>query len=303
MKTILKSSLILLIAVSTNASAETDLWSIKVTPQYSYTDFKDSPTRNKMHNTGVFFDAEYLEQAGIAAGLSRTKLENQISTTDIEQDNFFVSLRTNITPDKLKGKVTLKADLHLADNNDITNETDDVIAWQPQISYLSFDKKYYFDLGYAYTRYGDSKINRGELNVQQLTPTIGLGLNQGYDWLQFRYYGIKVSNAQRTLSQDNTNALEAKWTHYFQGRGLIPKQVQVSGLLGERLYAVDSDTAALYNLSDMQKGSIALGAQWELNRNFSLLTNLGLEKYETLSANKTIDYDSRYVYLGLQSSF
>ncbi len=303
MKSSLKLAAFLTLAVVNNAYAEVGTWTFTAIPQYSYTDFKDSPTRNQMHNAGIFISADYLERSGVTFGFSQTELDNISSYADIAQQNYYASVNKHLTPDGASGKVTLRGDLHFIRNNDSTNETDNVFALQPQISYLSFDKKWYMDLGYAYSEYGSSNRGLGQLHVHQITPTLGMGFNQGRDWLQLRYYGINLSNSQRAQNQKNTHALETKWTHYFSGQGLTPEQIQLGMLFGERLYGVDSDTAGIYNLSDLQNSSLTLGAQWKIARRTTFSTSLGIEEYETQFASQTVNYDSRYWYMGVKQGF
>jgi hypothetical protein len=170
-----------------------------------------------------------------------------------------------------------------------------VSAIAPRLSYLGFDKKYYLDLGYARSRYGDSNIGNGSLTVQQWTPTLGLGLDS--DWLQLRAYDIRFSNALRAQGKSATDALEAKWIHYFQmSRGLMPEQVQLGVLLGKRIYALDSDSASLYNLADMQQGGASIGAQWKLAAQTRLLFQGGHDRYQDVSK---VSYTGNYLYLGL----
>ena len=218
----------------------------------------------------------------------------------MRQNGGYLSGRLNFTPDLLPGRLTVRADVHIADNDDITNETDKVRVFAPQVSFLSFDKTKYLDLGYAHSSYGDSNIGNGSLSVSQWTPTVGFGFNQGADWLQVRLYAVRISNERRSLNDSSTEAVEAKWTHYFLApTGLIPEHVQLGALVGKRIYAVDGDTAALYNLADMQRGGVLAGAQWKIASNFHLLLNGGYDRYETQVTGVSNKYNGEYIYTGV----
>ena len=66
-------------------------------------------------------------------------------------------------------------------------------------------------------------------------------------------------------------------------------------LVGERIYAVDSDTYSLYNIADLQKGSLAVNAEWRFGQRSSLLAEAGYENYEDIVLDNR--YNSTYIYL------
>lgn len=277
-----------------------DLWSIKATPQFTYGSYQGSPTRNSITSAGVYADAQYLERGGITVGAMRTSLSMKLGAPTLQQNNAFLSGRLNFTPDLLPGRLTLRADIHQANNNDVTNETNGVSAIAPHVSFTNFEKTRYFALGYTRSRYGDSNIGNGSLTITQWTPTVGLGFNQGADWLQLRAYDIRVSNAVRAQNNAGTDAVEVKWTHYLASAALMPEQIQIGALLGKRIYAVDSDSASIYNLADMQRGSVSLGAQWKLTSDARLLLQSGHERYVSSGG---IGYSGTYIYAGISNQW
>lgn len=279
-------------------------WTMKITPQFTYGPYSGAPTRDSMTSTGIYADAQYLERGGITVGAIHTDLKMKQDLPTLRQNGGYLSGRLNFTPDFLPGRITVRADVHQANNNDVTNETDHVSVFAPQVSFLSFDKTKYVDLGYAHSSYGDSNIGNGSLTVTQWTPTVGFGFNQGADWLQVRLYDERISNELRALNKSSTDAVEAKWTHYFlASKGLIPEQVQLGALIGERIYAVDGDSAVLYNLSDMQRGGVLAGAQWKIASNLHLLINGGYDRYETQSTGVSTKYNGEYIYTGISAQW
>jgi hypothetical protein len=152
------------------------------------------------------------------------------------------------------------------------------------------------DLGYALSSY------HGNLALHQFTPTVGFGFNEQYDWVQLRGYIIHSSNSQRTEGKTNTYSLEGKWFHYFKPGALLGlDRVQATVLAGKRIFAVDGDAGAVYNLADMQKGSLSLGANWKLGGGWAILAIGGYERYEDGDIDD--DYDNRFVYLDLSKSW
>ncbi len=284
-------------------SKDVPQWTVSATPQVTFGPYSKSSIRSSFTTAGGLVDARYLERGGVAVGATHTTLRYSNGTPTLEQNAGFLSARVSYAPDRLPGNLTMRADLHQVNNSDPSNETNRVHVFAPQLSYLSFDKMQYFDLGYAYSSYGDSDIGNPSLKVRQLTPTVGLGLNQGADWVQLRLYDIRFPDSVRTQNKSATDALEAKWTHYMTQQRWLPEQVQVSALAGSRLYAVDGDTATVYNLADIQKGGVGVGAQWKLAPSVQLQLNGGYNRYESLIGGVSTTYSGSHLYTGVNAQW
>ncbi len=296
-----------MLVVNASAAEEpaTGPWTLKLTPLVSYTGYGGSPLRSDMTSAGVYFDAQYLDRGGIAGGATYTNLNFKGGGSALNQASEFFSGRLNFTPEFLAGRLTARLDGHQINNDDSTNESDEVQVVAPQVSYLHESKSFYADLGYAISFYGDSKIGNGSLTVQQWTPTLGFGFNQNYDWLQLRLYDVNVSNPLRAM-RGHTDAVEIKFTHYFASQSVwIPSWVTAGGLAGNRMYAVDSDTALVYNLADEQKGGSFLAAQWKLSSQYKATLSSGYDIYETrdYSSGNRYTYSGANVFLGVTAQW
>jgi hypothetical protein len=262
-------------------------WDTKLDIQTSYGSYSNSEQRKDKWSTGLYITADYLDTIGFTVGYNRTGINYQQGINSLEQNAYYVSIKKYFTPDILPGKFTFRIDGHYIDNNDPTNNSDEGKIIAPQISYLAFDKSHYFDLGFAYSNYADMpQFNIGSLNIYQWTPTFGFGFNQNYDWLQLRGYFIHSSNSLRTHGLNGTIAVEGKLIHYFKPDAFSSiDRLQLILLVGQRTYAVDSDTGSVYNLSDIQKGSVSFEGTWELTKNWSLTLNSGVEQFENKNSN------------------
>lgn len=184
----------------------------------------------------------------------------------------------------------------------VTVFTDSVSVFNPMISFMNYSKTLYLDLGLAQSDFKTSSSGVSDLQVTQWSPAIGLGLNDLYDWLQFRLFYIELSNDERTPGTDNTLAASASWTRWLKSKGsLKPEKFNVTLLAGERLYALDHDVRKLYNLTDMQTGSLIFGAHWKMAETFRFLLYSGYEQYRDVSAND--NYDSLFIYAGLTNQW
>jgi hypothetical protein len=290
-------------SASEPAAKSGSAWRLRASPLMTFGSYSQSSIRKNFLTSGVMVDAQYLERGGVAVAATHTTLNYSNGSAALAQNTGFVSGRMNFTPDRLPGTLTVRGDIHQISNNDPTNETNRVSVIAPQLSYLNFDKTQYFDLGYAYSSYGDSNVGNPSLSVKQLTPTVGFALNQGADWLQFRLYDIRFAESARTQNKSATDALEAKWTHYMTQQRWMPEQVQASALVGSRLYAVDSDAASVYNLADMQKGSVGVGAQWKVAPSVQLQLNGGYSRYEALVGGVSTTYSGSHLYTGVNAQW
>lgn len=282
----------LLIAPVVNAAEE---WTVKSDIQGVYGDYSNSSQRNSFVSGGVIVTADYLDQGGFSLGASLSRVNFKVGN-DINQQSYFGSVRYHVFADALPGKLSLRVDGHMLNNNDITGDTDKVKVVAPVVSFINFSKTLYMDFGFAYSRY------QNNLNVKQYTPTIGFGLNDGADWIQLRGYLIDPSNALRAQNKDSTAAVDIKYTHWFApGAWLAVHSVHLNVLVGERIYAVDGDAAAVYNLVDIQRGSYSLGLQWRVGENMKLLLIGGYERY--LNNLISESYNNRFAYVNISSEW
>ena len=270
-------------------------WTNTAGVQGVYGDYSGSVQRDSVSGYGVALTSEYRDKGGLTVMLNHTDVQMKAGNADIDQNALFTSGRLYSHPGGGTGVLTTRLDVHAVDNNDATKDTDEVMAYAPQISYLSADKRRYVDIGYAYSDY------RNNLSVDQWTPTAGFLLGQN-DWLQVRGWFIEPSNPARAQGKDSTSAVEGKLTHWFgPTKPLGLNNLRLSLLAGERIYAVDQDAGAVSNLSDIQRGSLSLGGEWKFGKTGSAIAMLGREQ----NRNATIgdDYDLTYGYLWISGQW
>lgn len=272
-----------------------DNWYVKGDIQSMTGQYSNSTERSSLVTGGLFLSADYLDHGGFTLGYNYTNIKFKAPLQDIKQHDLTGNVRFNFRTDALPGVLTLRLDVHGINNDDASGNTDAVQAYGAQLSFLNYAKTMYADLGYNYSKY------QFNFNVQQFTPTLGMGFNDGSDWLQLRGYLIRLSDNTRAQGKDQTSALEAKWTHWFGVNNLLAvDNLRVGAVLGERIYAVDNDSSSVYNLSDLQTAGYSLGLEWKFGDHMSMLLVAGLEKYENKLINDKYDSRMAYVDLGYQ---
>jgi len=277
-----------------SVAAEGD-WAVKTDVQALYGNYSGSVQRSSLVSSGLILSADYLEKGGFSLAGNYTRLKFKTGS-NINQQGYYANARYNVYFDALPGPITLRIDGHLVNNNDITGDTDKVKVVAPQISFMNYAKTFYADIGYARSSY------QNNLNVDQFTPTLGFGFNSGSDWFQIKGFFIKPSNRLRAQNKSSTAAVDVKWSHWFAAgawHGL--EKMQLGGLFGERIYAVDNDAAAVYNLADIQRGSLSLALQWRLTESLHVMLMGGNERY----LNNTIGnkYNNRFAYVDISKSW
>jgi len=274
-----------------------DEWTTTLGAQGVIGRYTSAQQRDALSGYGLALSADYLEQGGFSLGLNHTTINSKASAAGIRQNALFASGRLHLTPDAMPGRFTLRLDMHAIDNNDATRNTDSVFALAPQVAYLSFDKRRYYDLGYAHSTYQNSLL------VNQFTPTVGFGLNEGADWLQLRGWFITPSNTSRAQGKNATRALEAKWTHWTGTNLAGIDNIKASIVAGERIYAVEGDAGNVANLSDIHRGGASLGAEWKLGKTSTLLALVGRDRFRNADLAPANDYTLNYAYLWFSSQW
>lgn len=278
----------------------TDTWKLTAGAQALAGDYQQSVERKYIASAGFVLSAERASAGGVSLIYNRNWIDFYAANADLEENNWFLSGHKYFLADT-GGTWTMRLDGYRVDNSEQAESENDVWAAAPQMSFLNGSRTVYLDVGVAYSVYGDSATFPDDLNVVQLTPTLGLGTSAFTDWFQFRGYFIRPSNADRAQSQENTAALEVKYTHWYVDRPLGLYSLQAGVLAGERVYAVDHDAAAVYNLADLQTGGVTLSGQWEWFRDTIVITLLGHDQFENqLIGDK---YRRSFFYLGISRSW
>ena len=293
----MKKSIMLLYSLTllaTPLAQAGDTWKVNTAVQGTYLGYANSQFRDSLHEEGAVVSADYLDEGGITASYTHSEINFKNNIARIDQNAYFLSGRKHFYFDSVPGKITLRADGYVIDNNDSTNDTDNVRAFATQASFISHDKQYYTDFGYARSSY------RNNLRVDQYTPTVGVALFDSAGWLQLRGYFIETSNPDRAQGLSSTQAAEIKYTHWLTPDSYLkPSNLQIGGLVGRRFYAVDLDAGSVANLADVQTGGITTGVEWKLGDHAKLLLLGGQNFYK----NRTIgdSYSGAFGYLNVST--
>lgn len=290
---------LLLVLAATQVKAF-DYWTVNLTPQALKGSYSGSPIRDELSSEGALLNLQYLERGALVLGYFPLQLHYKRNIPSLNQLTYYASARDFLTPDFLKGWLTLRLDSYTVSNNDPTHETDDVNIIQPIVSYVNYAKTYALDIGYAESRYGRSKIGNSGLHVSQFTPTFGKGFNKDKNWLRFRLYDIHASNYARAQHQTHSDGVEITLSQYIlYYPAYIPNKIDLDVFLGRRTYAVDSDAVVVYNLGDIQRNSVSVQVNWRLNSHLDFLLSAGHYNFTSLIFNTRYPYSMNYVFAGL----
>ena len=315
----------LILMNSNNCKAEDINWKSTIAPHLFLQGYNDSDTHNSTINIGAYMSYEYLDSDKLILGYNNTNtfLNNNAK---ISENTFHFSAQHNVFLDILPGKLTFRLDTYfgrstleykilnppgsigaggMGKSGKITGggsatveESSDMTSYQPQLSYINFAKTFYADLGYAYSEYsGTSKTE-----VKQVTPTIGFGWNDSYDWLQFRFYRIDINDSASSNSKNKFESLETKYTHWTRNSDNTDiEYVRFSVLTGERVFAIDSDARVNYSNSDMQRGSIETSVQWKVSNTGKILALVNYSRY--INQVSLDNYNSVLLYINYQNQW
>ena len=294
-----------------------DDWYWQADGQLLLQDYQGAERLDNLSGFGLRLGADYLERGGFKLGYNAHH-KNFIAVAsddprELDENVFYLSGHGNFHPSVLPGRLTLRLDGYdgrddyhsrvtvgggMGVHTQQQTSTDRFWVLNPMLSFINFAKTLYLDLGYAQSHYHSDDGATDDLTVRQWTPTLGLGFNQAYDWLQLRAYFINPSASNRLSAADSSQALEVKWSHWFGLHApLRLHSLTLAVLGGERRYAVDSDTYALVNVPDLQKEAVTLAAGWQLAERTEVLLAASYARYrDTAYAD---DYDSSLLFVSL----
>ncbi len=288
--------IITILSVTSSLTIAADQWKNSITLQSLIGSYEQSVKRDSIFSGGVIFTGDYLDNGGFSLGLNHSNVKFDVEDNNISQNSIFLSGRYNIFTDDLSGKIILRTDLHYIDNDDVTKNTDMVKAIAPQLTYIPYSGDYSLNFGFAFSSF------QNDLSVYQYTPNIGFGFNDKKDWLNIGAYLIYPDNSQRAQGKTSTKAIEATLTHWLGKDGYLPiNYLTANILLGERIYAVDNNAGAIYNLANVQENSFSLGCSWDLGNQLSMLTVIGQENFEDVEISDP--FSNRYFYINLSKNW
>jgi hypothetical protein len=257
--------------------------------------YSSSSQRDTFYSAGFNVSGEYLERHGLSFGYTSSTINFKAGADAVSQNEFFLGGHKRFNPDGMKGTIDMRLNSHYISNDDSTDNTNGVKVVAPLVSFLSYTKSVYLDMGYAYSIY------KNDLNVNQVTPTIGFAFNDASDWVQLRGYIISLSNADRAQGKESTVAGQLKWTHWLASDNFLKLDTfSLGGMVGERIYAVDFDNLSVYNLADVQKGSVAVDLSWKLGSSASLLFHAGHDLYENLTIDEKYSSSAAVLSLSME---
>lgn len=310
-------SILLVMLFGSSPVALADDWYWQADAQLLLQVYPGAQRLDNLTGFGLRLGGDYLERAGFTLGYN-VHHKNFIAVAsddprELDENIFYLSGHGNFHPAALPGRIGVRLDAYdgqdeyhsrvsggggMGGSSRQQTVSDSFSVLSPLISYLNFAKTFYLDLGYAYSRYHADDGVTDDLSVQQWTPTLGLGFNRAYDWLQLRGYFITPSNSNRLATAESTQALELKWSHWFGADAPLGlHNLTLTLLTGERRYAVDGDTYSLGNVPDLQKGAVALALSWKLSEATSLVLAGSYSRYQ--DTNYADDYNSALLFASL----
>jgi len=262
--------------------------------------YSGNTEKKSIDSNGFILNATFLDDITITHTSTETGIVFEDPVNNIDQTSKFTTIGYNIYTDDY-GMVNVRGDYQSIDNNDATGATDNVSINSYQASILPYDELYYAEVGYSQSSYpytGNTTFNTG-LKINQLNATYGTGITEK-DWLTVKGYHISSSDKARTHDKEKFNSVEVKYKYFLEDNVAKVDNVELSGLFGERVYAVDGAAGSAYNMGDLQTGSIGLTTEWKLSEDTNILFSLSREKYKTSAGN---EYTGNYSYINLNYEF
>jgi hypothetical protein len=289
----------LLLTSMPEAVNATPAWYFSSAVQSIYTDYSGTDARAALTGWGMFISADYFESGGVTVGYNARSVDRDAQPA-VDEKHSYLSARVTRYVDATGGRVTVRVDRHRVD--DRTPDVRDIgTATGARVAYLANRSTYYVDLGYTVSNYAADDAFTDDIQVRQYTPTCGFpsGTN---DWTQLRAFFITHDESNRIAESRPTRALELKWTHRLAVRDLSGfDQFAFTALFGERMYAVDPDSADMYSVSDLQKATFGGTLRWRWSADTSIVLAVGTQRFENVRTSER--YSGSFFYLNGSKSW
>ena len=265
-------------------------WEHTLNLRLGLADYDGSPQHRDFHAEWLYAKGEQPRWGGYTVGFTHYTRDLTNGAADVHQADLFGELHRYFPA--FGGRLTAKLHLHYAETDHFSGHSDGVVVVEPRVGWLSGDRRFYADLGYAHGDYP------GEFEVEQWTPT--LGFNLGPVGVKARHYHIEPSDPRRAFGREETDATELTLSYRFggPGKGTGPgglSALYLTLLKGERVYALDSDLLYLMPLASRQSDSWRIGGSWRIGKKLRLGVMAGTNRRHT----QRFDFDMDFVGINL----
>jgi len=252
----------------------------------TYGDYLGSDQRAKIVSESITLSYIPTVSSGLNLALHHSSLTRKSPLSNINGNTANLSYYEFLTTSS-GNYIGGKGALHYVSSDD-SNSNGTTIP-HLSVSYKPASLLSAFEIGLARTPYVDT-------TAQQVSVMAATALFDQWVWSQTRVYYNNLSNSIQ--NKDHTIAVDERLTYY-----VIPKKLTLSlyGLFGERIYAYDVDLGTAYNLPDIQKGSLGISLNYNLNDNIGVFTDLTQEKYDNVTIPN--QYRVRYLTFGVSAQF
>ncbi len=242
-------------------------------------DYGKSAPRDLFTSLGTFVDVDHLDWLGVGLGVDRDRTR-LVSESTVPQTNLYGQVRFYIP---LGGrKLILRGDgLRLTrEPGQGSTGTTSVVGYH--LGWLS-DRdppvaRVYVDAAHHRSTYTST------FQVDQWTPTLGLGFNGNTDWFTLAGTRITVRDAT-TIAKDPLTSMKVPWTHFFlPDVAWKPASFGASITGGRRIYEVTPEAGHVVNHGETQTGGWSLDLGWKF-KTWSLGLYGGRSKWETTTGS------------------
>jgi len=305
--------------------AEEELWQFNHTLETNLQTYNGAADRKDSHSAGYYISADYLDTGNLAFSYNNTSV-NLGNNSYITENLYFLSGEYHQYPDSLPGKLSLRFDSYFGKDtleysisapppttpgpgqgpgygkinnhraaSDTVKESIDINTYYFQCAFINYKKTFYTDIGYAFTEYSATS----NTVVKQITPSVGFGWNDSYDWIQLRVYFIELQKDTSAFNEDKFESLETKYTHWLPDKASSKLEfIRFTLLSGKRVLAVDPDTTTIYSITDLHKTSFSSSLQWKTTKNRKIQAAIQYDQYH--NSILADNYDSYLFYINLQ---
>ncbi len=279
--------------IHSNTLAEGSPWGSALSGHVLQGQYAQNTSKETTTTVGLDWQVGYLDRYEVTFIGNRTSThfydETILLDKSLDQTSIQIDIAKHYFSDFFKGRLTPNVWLMNANGTLSDPVLGDVIAYGGGLNYLSYTQKYAGDFHFARSDY--------EQDIQATQIDAALGFSLAANWLQMRYYQIS-----ETYQDQSYQAIDFLFKHFFGDNAWLDiDSIFVGSVIGDRLYAYDTDSHSLWNVNEKQTMYNRIGVEWHLSNRWDLLMLYGQSEHQNLSTD--LAYKLNFAYLNISKAW
>lgn len=262
----------------TSEPQPTNIWYSSVSLYDLAGDYIDSDIKESINEINITTKFYVPKKYYYRISLKNTDVN--FKTFDINQKSIYLRTQQYFTPSDKWGDIAMNIDIYYGRlNSKLANIESNFNIISSGLYWLSKNKKSTIEVDFTLSNYQDSN------KVSQLQAQIGHSFLENKLWVNLKYFFISPDFNYELEGVSDTSSAEIGLSYKINADNCT--LAFSSALLGERVFAVDTNRESIYNFPDVQTVSYVIGLQHCFVENIESSLSYGYDVFEARYLNNT----------------